>query len=186
MRSTSRGCNAQSSISENFESLINSIFFYFTHALDTQTVPIAAEILTPSPSTTSALSSPAASQSMVTIESTQLPCHANSHMNALPKNRTSRPWGTHKGCPNVTRFLLRQRASSHQPGRLNIKNHDDHHHGGHYWPYPPNYWEIDTPPAAATQPVPEHKIRPTASATSPSVFVQFLLPSHHAEQKYFN
>ena len=82
---------------------------------------------------------------MVTIESTQLPCHANSHMNALPKNRTSRPWGTHKGCPNVTRFLLRQRASSHQPGRLNIKNHDDHHHGGHYWPYPPNYWEIDPP-----------------------------------------
>jgi len=85
---------------------------------------------------------------MVTIESTQLPCHANSHMNALPKNRTSRPWGTHKGCPNVTRFLLRQRASSHQPGRLNIKNHDDHHHGGHYWPYPPNYWEIDTPPCS--------------------------------------
>jgi hypothetical protein len=24
----------------------------------------------------------------------------------LPKNATSRPWDTHKGCPNIARFSL--------------------------------------------------------------------------------
>ena len=94
--------------------------FYFTPTLDTQTVPITAEILMPSPSA-SDLSSPTASQLIATIESTQSMRHGNSHMNALPKNATSWPWGTHKGCPNVVRFLLWQCASSHQPGSWTSK-----------------------------------------------------------------
>jgi hypothetical protein len=104
---------------------------------------------------------------MVTIESTQSPRHGNSPINALPKNATSRPWGTHKGCPNVAIFLLQQRASSHQPGMSDIKNHDDHHHGGHYWPHLPNYWELDIPLQPQLR-----QYQNTTSVTPP-------LPHHH-------
>jgi len=54
---------------------------YSTPTLDIQTVPIAAKILTHSPSVLPIAHS-AASQLIATMESTQLPHHVNSHMNA--------------------------------------------------------------------------------------------------------
>jgi hypothetical protein len=89
-------------------------------------------------------------------------------MNALPKNVTSRPWGTHRGRPSSP-DPCSDSAQAHTSPALNYKNH-----AGHYWSYLQTYRELDIPPAAATPPGPENKISHTASVISPSVFVKLV------------
>ena len=68
---------------------------------------------------------------------------------------------------------------------LNHKNHGVTHHGGHYCPYLPNYWELDIPPAAATCQGPERNIRNTTGGVAPSVFSRILARITRRQNKIF-
>eukprot|EP00956_Cyclotella_meneghiniana_P008205 scaffold10917_cov68-Cyclotella_meneghiniana.AAC.3 len=53
---------------------------------------------------------------------------------------------------------------------LNHKNYGVTHHSGHYWPYLPNYWELDLPPAPTILPGPNTNIHNTRSVAEAFIF----------------